>query len=320
MDQNMVTPYYEQFHAGIQWEFHKGTALELEYVGTLGHKLIGYFDINTFNGRVAKGYNTTRINTNIGADNYRNNGFSSNYHAAQATVRKNFAGGLGFNASYTWSRALDNLSDLFNYRGGGITDTMNLRMDYGPADFHMQSRFVGAFSYELPWAKENRWIGGWQLNTIISLQSGVPFSPYSSSSSYDANKDGLARDRIVYTGSGGPINSLKEGTSPADGYFDGTQWARYVCPASVNGGLWCSSPQGRGTMTGPAYQNVDFNVIKRFRITESSSISLQGSFFNLFNHPNFGLPTYNSSTSSSFGKSTSAYQPRVTQLAVRFDF
>jgi len=320
MDQNMLTPYYEQFHAGIQWEFLKGTALEAEYVGTLGHKLIGYYDINTFNGRRAAGYSSTRISTTIGADNYRNNNFSSNYHAAQFTVRKNFTGGLGYNASYTWSRALDTLSDLFNARNATpVTDTMNLRADYGPADFNMTHRFVGTVSYELPWAKENRWIGGWQLNAIISLQSGVPFSPYSSSGTYDVNKDGRSTDRIYYTGSGSPMDSLISDKSPADGYFDTAQWARYVCPASLNGGLWCDSIQGRGTMYGPAFQNVDFNVIKRFRIKETSSVSLQGSFFNLFNHTNFGLPSANSS-SSSFGRITSAYDARITQLALRFDF
>jgi len=315
----MVSPYYEQFHLGFQWEVINGYALEVEYISTLGRKLIGYYDINTFNGRVARGYKTTRINTNIGADNYRNNGFSSNYHGGQATIRKDFSGGLGLNASYTWSRALDNLSDVFLARAGGVTDTMNLGVDYGPADFNMTSRFAGAVSYQLPWAKENRWMGGWQINAIISLQSGVPFSPFNSSSINDVNKDGYPNDRIVYTGPGGPLNSLKEGASPADGYFDATQWARYVCPSSVNGGLWCSSPQGRGTMTGPAYQNVDFNIIKKFRIKEGSSVSLQAAFFNLFNHPNFELPDFNQ-TSSAFGRSTSDFGARITQLAVRIDF
>jgi hypothetical protein len=319
MDQNMVSPYYEQFHLGVQWEFFKGYALEVEYISTLGHKLAGINEINTFNGRVARGYNTTRINTNIGADNYRNNGFSSNYHGGQATIRKNFSGGLGLNASYTWSRAIDNLSDVFNDRGGGITDNMNLRVDYGPANFNMTNRFVGTVSYQLPWAKENRWMGGWQFNAIISLQSGVPFSPVNFSNSNDVNRDGYPNDRIVYTGSGGPLNSLKEGASPADAYFDPAQWARYICPSSVNGGLWCSSPQGRGTMTGPAYQNVDFNIIKRFRIREGSSVSLQAAFFNLFNHPNFELPDFNQ-TSSAFGRSTSDFGARITQLAVRIDF
>jgi outer membrane receptor protein involved in Fe transport len=319
MDQNLVTAYYEQFHLGIEWEFIKGWALEVEYIGTLGHKLTGYYDINTFNGRVASGLSNTRINNNIGADNYRNNNFSSNYHAGQATVRKNFTGGLGLNASYTWSRALDYLSDVFNNRGSSVvTDTMNPRVDYGPADFNMTNRFVTTVSYELPWAKESRWIGGWQFNAIVALQSGVPFSPYASSSN-DVNKNGVLNDRVVYTGSGGPMDSVQSGTSPADGYLDKTQWARYVCPDSVNGGLWCSSPQGRGSMIGPAYQNVDFNVIKRFRIKESSYVSLQAGFFNLFNHTNFANPTFNLS-SSSFGKSTSDYGARVIQLAARIDF
>ena len=84
----------------------------------------------------------------------------------------------------------------------------------------------------------------------------------------------------------------REDSSPADGYFDKTQWAKYVCPSSVNGGLWCSSPQGRGTMTGPAYQNVDFNVIKRFRITESSSVSLQASLLQPVQSPEFRPPDF----------------------------
>ena len=147
----------------------------------------------------------------------------------------------------------------------------------------------------------------------------MPFSPYASSAN-DVNKNGTTNDRVVFVGSGSPMDSLKDGSSPADSYFDKTQWAKYVCPSTVNGGLWCSSPQGRGTMTGPAFQNVDFNVIKRFEIKETSSVSFQASFFNLFNHPNFALPTFNLS-SSSFGRSTAVYgEARVTQLALRIDF
>ena len=199
---------------------------------------------------------------------------------------------------------------------------MNPRTDYGPADFNMTHRFVTSFSYELPLFKTNRYAGGWQINGIISLQSGVPFSPYSSSSRYDSNKDGYNTDRLVYTGSGKPMSSVTESSSPADSYFDTTQWARYVCPSSVNGGLWCSSAQARNTITGPAYQNVDFNVIKRFRIKEASSVSLQAGFFNLFNHPNFNFQATSSfnSSSSSFGKSTADFGARIIQLAVRVDF
>ncbi len=319
MDQNMVSPFYEQLHAGLQYEFVKGYVLELEYIATGGRKLPGYFDINTFNGRVATGLKTTRINTNIGADNYRNNAFSSNYNGMQATVRRSFASGFAFNGSYTWARSLDNLSDVFNGRGTtNPTDTMDLMKDYGPADFNMKHRVITTVQYELPFLKNNRILGGWGFNAIISLQSGVPFSPLATSAN-DVNKNGTTNDRVVYIGSGAPTSSIFDNKSPADGYFDKTKWAKYTCPASVNNGQWCSSPQGRGTMTGPGFQNVDFNVTKTFRIVENVRLQLQGNFFNLFNHPNFGNPGFNLS-SGTFGRSTSAYAPRITQLAARLDF
>jgi len=326
MDQDLVSPYYEQLHVGLQWQFARGYMFEPEYVATVGRKLIGYYDINTFNGRTASGYpgvrSTRRINNNIGADNYRNNAFRSNYNSLQLLVRKTYSQGLAFNASYTYAKTLDTLSDLFNARNAlAVTDTMNVNYDYGPSDYDMRHRFLTAVSYDLPIFKRNRIAGGWTVNTILSLQSGVPFTPYNSSSTplnYDLNRDGRYLDRIVTVGGAAPMSTLTS-KSPADGYFDTAQWTNYVCPASVNGGLWCNVPLGRNSMYGPSYQNVDFSFSKKFGITERIALRLQGGFFNLFNHPNFGLPTGNRN-SSTFGKSTSTYEPRIIQLALRLDF
>src|SRR5262249_39060959 len=120
MNQDMVTPYYEQVHLGFQWEFAKGYVVEPEYVGTFGHKLIGLSDVNTFNGRLAFGTScdlptdpACRINPNIAADNFRSNGYDSNYHAVQVKVTKTYASGLAFSGSYTYSKGLDDVSDLF---------------------------------------------------------------------------------------------------------------------------------------------------------------------------------------------------------------
>ena len=333
MDQNIVTPYYEQVHFGFQWEFMKGYVFEPNYIGTFGHKLIGLRDANTFDGRTAfGGENSTctdittqlycRPNPNLAADNYRNNGFSSNYEGLQLTVRKNYASGLSFNANYTYSKSLDTLSDLFNNRvtAGRPTDGQNIRYDYGPSDFNIGQRFVAAVSYELPFLKQNRWLGGWGVNTIISRQGGHPFSVYSSSSSYDANKDGLKTDRLVPTVA--PQSTVTNG-NPALGYFVTTDWKRYVCPATVNGGLWCDPPIGRNSITGPGLMNMDFSATKRFRINERAGVTFQANFFDVFNHPNFTVPTFNSS-SGTYGRSTATLGDdgghRVTQLAVRIDF
>jgi hypothetical protein len=295
---------------------------EPEYVTTVGRKLIGYYDINTFNGRTASGYpgvrSTRRINNNIGADNYRNNAFRSNYNSLQLLVRKTYSKGLAFNASYTYAKTLDTLSDLFNARSVAVTDSMNVNYDYGPSDYDMRHRFLTTVSYDLPIFKGNRFAGGWTVNTIVSLQSGVPFTVYDSASANDKNKDGRLSDRIVTVGGVAPMSTLTA-KSPADGYFDTSKWERYTCPATVNGGLWCNVPLGRNSMYAPSYQNVDFSFSKKFGITEKVALKLQGGFFNLFNHPNFGLPTGNKN-SPTFGMSTSTYEPRIVQLALRLDF
>jgi Carboxypeptidase regulatory-like domain len=336
MDQNMVTPYYEQTHFGFQWEFARGFVLEPEYVGTFGHKLIGLSDINTFDGRLALGTACTlptdpacRINPNIAADNFRSNGYASNYHALQVRLTKAFSSGLGFTASYTYSKALDDFSDLFNNSSATRpTDNMNHSADYGAADFDTRQRMVATVSYELPFLKQNRWVGGWGVNSIIGVQTGHPWSPFSSS--VDLNKDGYRTDRIVST-TGSAGNTYIHG-SPADGTLNSSLWIPFTCPASENGGLWCDSPARRNSVFGPRNANVDFNVTKKFKITERAAVSFQANFFDLFNHPNFLNPTAPVSGSGSsaninakdFSASRQTWGDsgghRVTQLALRFDF
>jgi hypothetical protein len=351
MDQNIVAPYYEQTHFGLQWEFAKGYVFEPEYVGTFGHKLSGLSDINTFDGRVAFGtFNCPtgaepdcRINPNIGADNFRSNGYASNYHAFQATVRKTYSAGLSFNANYTYSHALDEVSDLFlNRSAARPTDNMNIHADYGNADFDTRHRAVVTLSYDLPFAKGNRWLGGWGANTIVSYQTGHPFSPYSNSASYDLNKDGYRTDRVVPTAS--PSSTILSGSALHDCinnpdiggrcYFNTAPWGKdpvtgaityYKCPPSVNGGLWCDAPIGRNSIFGPAFANVDFNVTKAFKVTERFKLTFQANFFDLFNHPNFLPPvTGQNIRASTFGQLTATAGDggghRVTQMALRLDF
>jgi hypothetical protein len=319
MDQDLVMPYYEQIHYGFQSDLGKGFVFEPEYVGTFGHKLTGYYDINTFNGRVAKGQTTQRVNTSVGADNFRTNCCSSNYHGMQLSLRKKMSGGLGFDAHYTWAKSMDTgISDLFNFRTTNITDVQNPGYDYGPTDFNVAHRFVANVTYELPFMKSNRWIGQWALNSIMSMQSGIPFTVYASSTAYDANKDGRGGDRLVPIGVSPSATLIGHG-SPADGYFDKTKWTRFTCPASVNNGLWCNPDIGRNDMSGPGRWGADLGISKKFKINERAAFTFQGNFFNVFNHPVFGLPVGNQS-STDFGKSTTANAMRVTQLALRLDF
>jgi hypothetical protein len=212
-------------------------------------------------------------------------------------------------------------------------------LDYGPADYNVKHRVVASFVYDLPFLKTNRWLGGFQLSGIVAVQSGPDFSI--NDSAVDSNKDTQFNDRGVYIGSGKITSAINHNQSPATGYLpaSSTSGANPVnpafamlntvplpCPASENLGLWCNQGEmQRNSLVGPAYFNTDFGFAKSFRITEGSKLKFEGNFFNLFNHPNFATPDSNLNDGT-FGQSLSTFNnqqsggPRITQLAVRFEF
>jgi hypothetical protein len=333
MDENLRTPYIQQFNLGLQYEFAKNVVFEANYITTGGKELTGLIDINTFNGRT-RGGTSRRINPSMGGDNFRTNAFSSIYHGGQFSVRNRTWRGLQLQGNYTFAKSIDELSDAFNNRvtGGRPFDNTNIALDRGRSDFDVTHRIVGGFTYEAPFFKGNRWLGGWVATGIVQLQSGTPFSVYNSGQ--DPNADGYLTDRAVFTGD--RLSHAILTTSPADGYFDvhqfegmNTRVARLGPAAACGPGngvvisntrWWCNGTLGRNTLVGPGFANVDFGIHKKFKVTEGSSLQLQANAFNLFNHTNFGLPVGNLNSPDA-GKSTSTIgTPRVMQLAIRFDF
>ncbi len=333
MDQNMVAPYMEQFFFGVQRQLTGSMVLEVNYIGTLGHKLIGVVDLNTFPGRSLPSsardpvtglrFSRTRPNPKLGRDNARGNFYNSNYHGLQVQVTKRMSHGLQFQSNYTYSKALDYMSDAFNNRasagGAGIRpmDTMNRKLDYGRADFDLRHRFVTSLIYDLPVFQQNRWAGGWSVDSIITVQRGLPFAVIDTGNDY--NHDGSLTDRPDFVGPG-PIESvINHSKSPADAYFKTDGFVAPILDPNVNLGLWRDGRVGRNVLTGPGLATVDFSLAKKFRIRESSSIQLQFNFFNIFNRANFTLPQGDLS-SSQFGRSTATFGPRIGQFAARIDF
>ena len=337
MDQNLVTPYYEQAHIGLQYEIAKDVVLESNYVATFGHKLQAILGVDTYDGRVADGFTPSLVNPNYSQIGFRQNCCNSNYHGWQTTLRKRFSGGLQFNANYTYAKAMDDASDVIAAKIVGAADgypmdPTNPKVDYGIADYDVRHRVVANFVYDLPFAKSNRWIGGWNISGIVSWQSGAPFSVYDAA--VDSNKDGEFTDRSSYIGSGKINNAIIHNHEPYQGYLVAADFAQpgtpaLPCPASVNMGLWCEGrsvgQMERNTLSGPGFFNTDVGLKKGFKITETSSLKFEANFFNLFNHPNFLLPDGNFNDVT-FGQSQGTFSnaqtggPRITQLALRFEF
>ena len=338
MDQNLRAPYTQQLNLGIQYGLGKSMVLEVNGTYTGGRALIGLLDINTFDGRVGcssaravcvAAFNaneipkttfiTRRINTTLASDNLRTNAFGSSYYGMQVSVTKRMSNGLQFNSNYTYGHAIDTLSDAFNSGHGEVAapiDTYNVALDKGNADFDIRHRFVTSAYYELPFFKSNRWIGGWSTSGIVTVQGGVPVPILNGSSGTDTNRNGSNNDRPLITGD--PYLHK----SPMDGFLNPASFSSYVCPTTVNFGIFCNSPTGRNTLRGPGFVNTDFGVAKKFRIRETMALQFQANFFNLFNHPNFGIPQGSRfGNTSEFGKSIIDINgARVTQLALRLDF
>jgi hypothetical protein len=337
IDQRLRNAYYEQYNLGFEYQLKAGYVVEADYVGTLGRQLVSLDNINTFAGRTAcptgtyapgsacyeagypNGFTTARPTSLFNNDNFRTNGFSSNYNGLATSLRKGYSNGLQFTLNYTYSKALDQVSDVFTQRNGvtGPTNPYDRAYDYGPADFDMRHNLVLTMNYETSWKKDNLLLGGWGISPILKLQSGTPFTSYSSSGGYNPIKDGRTGiDRTVYTGTGSPKNSINHDISPANGYLKAGSFAEYQCPTDMP---WCEPPIGRNTITGPAYKDLDLGVSKHFKTFENQGFTFTGSFFNIFNHANFANPNANTN-SSAYGLSESTGDPRITQLSLRYDF
>jgi hypothetical protein len=346
IDQRLVTAYYEQANFGVEQQLAKGYVFELNYIGTFGRKLVGLRDLNNYDGRLActpdattglastacaaagypNGFTSGRPSSVFNSDNFRSNGFNSNYNGLQASIRKGFSNGLMFIGNYTWSKTFDETSDVFDAKSGftGITDPINPGYDYGPADFDVRNLASITMNYVPHYKERNLILGGWGISPIVSLASGTPFSVVDTASTYDPNKDGREVDRAVFVGSGSLGTAAHRGTSPGPngtGFLHTADFSTYTCPTSVNMGLWCDPPSQRNAFYGPHTTNVDLGISKRFIVTEGMRVVFQASFFNLFNHANFANPTSDLNNPSEFGISESTNNdPRLTQLSLRYEF
>ena len=332
MDQNLKTAYSEQVNFDIQQQLAGSWLLDVAYVGTFGHKLTGVVDLNTFPGRRGFGFSSRRINPNLGSDNARGNFYNSNYSGLQTRLTKRMSRGVQLDFNYTWSHALDYVSDAFNNKAGGDyrpEDSFNRQLEYGNADFDIRHRIVGDFVWDMPFYRSNRWLGGWSFNGVVIWQSGSPFTVFDSA--IDSDGDGHLNDRGTFLGKGGFGSAVHHGVSPADGYLYANLFA--PPPQPTAGGVPQDGWLARNAFFGPAYFNTDLSVSKNFRINERASLKVIVSSFNIWNHPSFlmvpaqGTQQGGDISNPQFGQAPQTVQPnntgtggRVFQFGVRIDF
>jgi hypothetical protein len=311
---NNPTSYMEQWNLQMQREIAGNIVLSVAYVGAGGHHLVDYYNRNNQLFDQPAG---TRFYPDLGSVTVEEARGNSIYNGLQAELQRRFSHGLQFTASYTYSKTIDNGGGAF---GSGPQDFLNLNLDRGLADQDIRGRFVLSGVYELPFGRGRQManginkaadavVGGWQLNAVVTVQSGLPFNLS------DPGSPGGRPDVI------GPL-TINPGDTQE--YFNTSAIA--IVPTIANNVMIGPGTLGRNVLIGPGMRTVDLGLSKTFALTERLKFEFRAEAFNIANHPQYNDPgtdpTSLVSQGGSFGviNSTIANTQRQVQFAAKLFF
>ena len=339
-------PYFMQWSFALEHQFGTTAEIRAQYVGTRAVNQPYTTQVNGFQ-TVCQGcfspfpYGQPR-DPRFGAVTQLSTGANSHYNGLQVTAEKRLSHGLQAQLNYTWSHCMDTVSNggFLQFSAGGILSPPpgDLARDRGPCDYDIRGNLTGNYVYQLPVKLRNRMLGyalnGWQVSGTAFWHSGVPFSVLSAA--YAANGNGIVN------GSGPQFASIVPGVPlyehqsiPGVTQPGSIQWLNpnaFVSAVDPSTGACVGSDSalscqfgnlGRNALRGPDFLSSDFYLTKWFPLTERLKLRIEAQFFNVFNHPNFALPTNviagvpgDRSTQTGFGALTYTTSPPTGLLGV----
>jgi hypothetical protein len=308
-------PYFMEWSFGLERQFGTTGSIKLQYVGTRSVNQPYLTQVNGYQtacqGCFAPFPYMQPADPRFAAVTQLSTGANSNYNGLQTSAMKRLGHGLQGQVNYTWSHCLDEVSNggFLPFSSGGILSPLpgDLKRDYGNCDYDIRHNFTAQYVYELPIKVANHALGhilnGWQVSGTAFWHSGVPFSVLSTP--YSANGNGIVE------GSGPQFANVVPGVSPYCKHCNipgvteaGTiQWLNpnaFVSTVDPSTGACYGGdrPQtcqfgdsSRNEFRGPNFSWSDFYLTKWFPITERVKLRFDAQFFNIFNHPNFALPS-----------------------------
>jgi hypothetical protein len=344
-DGKLHAPYFIQWSFALEHQLSNSVNLRAQYVGTRAVNQPYTMQVN--------GYQTVcpgcfspfpygqPTDPRFGAVTQMNTGANSHYNGLQLTAERRLGHGLQAQANYTWSHCIDTVSNggFLQFSAGGILSPVpyDLARDRGPCDYDIRHNLTGNYVYQFPKVR-NRLLGyalnGWQVSGSVFWHSGIPFSVLSAP--YTAGGNGIVNGSGPQFASVVPGVPLYEHNRIPGVTQQGTiQWLNpnaFVSAVDPSTGACTAgnNPQncqfgnlGRNALRGPDFTWSDFYLTKWFVLSERVKLRVDGQFFNLFNHPNFGLPSVviagipgKPATQTGFGALTYATAPPTGLLGV----
>ena len=295
-------PSTDQFSFEVQRELTADTVFKVGYIKTRGR---GLFQTIDGNPRTACAGGTLanpcpRVDPTRGVIRLRANEAESEYDALQMSLDKRLSRNFSANVNYTFSRFEDTASETFNPSNAEVAvaqDSFNLAADRGRSSFDRPHRVSGSVVYELPFFRSQkgfvgRALGGFQVNSFFTLQSGAPFTVLNGQDLAGAllGIDGLVGNSIRPNLVSGANFS---GMSPREiRAACGTAIPGNVCPNffSTTTAAQRVGNAGRNILRASELFLVDFGVIKNTRISENVRFQVRADMFNVLNRRNYGIP------------------------------
>ena len=331
-EKEFETSYALHYLLSLQKQFSNHFLVTLDYLGTRGLRLARFVKPNAglittpfleFNSTVQLSCKANlclfnniplqesggRPQPGLGSFFVFQNSANSEYHSLQASVEKRLSRGLQFRAGWTWSHAIDQVSDPFQGRGFFPIpqDGSRLEQERASANFDARHRVTGLLAWDLE-RLGKPWLRGWRLSALAEFQTG---QPYTVNTALDQNQDGNLTDRlesqqglIMDKGSAHPIR-LGPGVS-----LHQLRGAPFAATGRV----------GRNTFRAPGIASLDAALTRRFRLSEEGRLELRLEAFNLFNRTHLGIPV-RILESPGFGRAfDTQVNPRSLRLALKVTF
>ena len=313
---DLKTPGVQQWSFGVEHEVAHDLVLETTYLGSKGGHLFESYDINLPTPGPGA-IQARRPYPQWGPITWVDPVGNSEYQSLSVRLEKRYSSGLSFLMAYTYSHSID--EDPMNDSGDGEVSIMNpldLHANRGDSPFDIRQRLVTSLVYELPFGAHRAFgsnlpgylrapISGWETTAIVTEQTGPPFTVVTST---DISNTGAA-DRPFVVGNPNLANP-----TPTD-WFNAAAFS-IVEPA----GAYAYGNEGRNNLRAGGIGNVDFGLFRNFTLSERFGLQFRSELFNIFNHPNFGLPVNNVNSSSVGQVTQTSTSSRDIQLALKLVF